>query len=264
MWHALLKSDRCKDGVATVTLNKPPHNAVDEELDEELSEIFVDLNRDPDVRVVKLQSSGQSFCGGGNLQWVAETADTIDQPGWLRSMRRGRRILLSIMDLDAPVVVKVDGPAVGLGATLALCCDIVIASEDAFFSDPHVLIGLTAGDGGAILWPHLIGYARAKRYLLTGARISGREAADMGLISECVSADSLEQTVDELVSKLAALPFFALSTTKRAVNNPLLREAVTTMDASLGLETMSRMHIDHRARIGSMHNERRSKKGGRG
>ena len=235
-----------RDGhVLTVTLNRPPLNPIDEELDENLSEVFVDINRDPAVRVVVLASEGTVFCAGGELDSLIESGRARDYSSWVRSMRRTRRILLAMLDLDAPIIARVHGHAIGLGATLALFCDIVIAAESAKFADPHVQIGLTAGDGGAIIWPYLIGHARAKRYLLTGDRIGAVDACALGLISEAVPIEKLDETVYGLAQRLATLSPKAVKTTKRALNIPLLRDLVQLMDAHLGLETMSRLTEDH-------------------
>ncbi|CAN5360477.1 enoyl-CoA hydratase/isomerase family protein [soil metagenome] len=231
--------------ILTVTLNRPPHNPIDDDLDAELSEIFVDINRDPSIKVVVLAAVGRSFSAGGDLDWILQTGRDKDFSGWVRSMRRGRRILMSMLDLDAPIIAKVQGAAVGLGATLALFSDIVVATETATFADPHVKIGLTAGDGGSIIWPHLIGYARAKRHILTGKPIRADQAEAWGLISETAPADALDRVVAELAAEIAGLPFAAVASSKRALNIPLLREVIASMDAHLGLETWSRLSEDH-------------------
>lgn len=232
-----------RGGILTIALSNPPLNAMVERMHEELSEIFIDIGRDRDVRVVVLTGEGDAFCAGGNIDEMIANRD--DHDWWVRSMRQARRILMSMLDLDQPLVARVNGHAVGLGATLALFCDIAIAAEKAKFADPHVKLGFTAGDGGAIIWPALIGHGRARRYLLTGEAITGARAAEIGLISETVPLAELDAAVDRLADTLAALPPMALRTTKRAMSIPLLREVVQSMDAHLGLETWTRLSADH-------------------
>ena len=233
-------------GVLTVTINNPPLNEVTEAVDIELSEIFIDIGRDPDVRVVVFTSAGDRvFCGGGSLDEMIERATQKDYANWIEGMRRARRILIAMLDLDVPIIARVQGHAIGLGATLAVYADIAIAAEEVKFADPHVQVGLTAGDGGTLIWPHHIGLARAKYLLLTGDRISAKEAADYGLIHKAVPRAELDSEVSALAKKLAALPPKALQTTKRAANIMILRDLATSMDATLGMETWSMMTGDH-------------------
>jgi enoyl-CoA hydratase len=241
--------------VLVITMNNPPNNAITEGLHRELAEIFVDISRDRDTRVVVLTGAGTAFSAGGDLNDMIDRQD--DAAWWLRSMREARRIVMSMLDLDQPIVARINGPAIGLGATLALYCDIAIADENAKIGDPHVKVGLAAGDGGAIIWPLLIGFQKAKRHLLTGKALSAATAAELGLISEAVPADQLNDTVFGLCDELAALPPLAVRMTKRAVNAPLLRDVVRTMDGSLGLETLTRMSADHREALMAMKEKRK-------
>lgn len=249
--------------ILTVTMNRPPHNPVDAALDAELAEIFVDIGRDDAVSVVVLASSGKSFSAGGDLDWLIDTGVRGDHAGWLQSMRRGRRILMAMLDCDAPVIAKVNGAAIGLGATLALFADIAVAAETATFADPHVKIGLAAGDGGAIIWPRLVGHARARRMLLTGAPLNARTAADWGLISEAVPSDKLDDAVATLAREVAGFSRAAVTATKRALNAALLRDVVTAMDAHLGLETMTRLDRDHLEALQAVKERRPARFGGR-
>jgi enoyl-CoA hydratase len=233
------------DHILTITLNEPPMNPIGDQLEEELSQIFVDVNRDTDIRVVVLTGAGKAFSAGGNLDWVIDAIESNDFDGWVTSMRRVRRTLMSMLDLDAPIIAKINGHAIGLGATIAFFSDITVAAEHATFADPHVQIGLVAGDGGSQIWPQLIGYARAKRYLLTGDAIKATEAASIGLISEVVSADKLDEAVDNLAERIAKLPPRGVRGTKRAINIPLLRDIVQSIDANLGLETFARLSDEH-------------------
>ncbi len=248
-----------REKILTVTLNAPPMNPVSDQMEEELAQIFFDINRDPSVAVVIFTGAGKAFSAGGNLDWVLAAIEKNDYDGWVHSMRRVRRTLMSMLDLDVPIIAKINGHAIGLGATLALFSDITVASERATLSDPHVQIGLVAGDGGALIWPQLIGFARAKRYLLTGERMSATEAANIGLISQVVAPEELDSTVEALAQKIAALPSRGVKGTKRAINIPLLRDVVQSIDSSLGLETFARLSDEHGDAVRKLINQMQKK-----
>ena len=160
--------------VLTLTLSNPGmRNAVDPAMHEELAEIFYEANRDADSDIVVLTGEGADFCAGGDITWFRRAlAGEIAKPSALE----GKKIIFSMLDLEKPLIAKVRGPAVGLGATIALFCDTIFASETAVFIDPHVKVGIVAGDGGAVIWPHLIGHARAKEFLMTGDPVPAAEA----------------------------------------------------------------------------------------
>ncbi len=157
--------------------------------------------------------------------------------------RQGREIILSLLDLNIPVIAAVNGDAIGLGASIALCCDCVIAADTARFGDPHVRMGLVAGDGGAVIWPRLIGPARAKEYLLTGKLIAAPEAERLGLIYAAVPLDELWPAVQELAEGMLRWPQSAVRGTKRAINRSMVQAAGETLEFSLSLEAQT-MHSE--------------------
>jgi enoyl-CoA hydratase len=142
-----------------------------------------------------------------------------------------RTIVITMLDIAKPVVCRMNGHAVGLGATLALLCDIIYADEGAKIGDPHVAIGLAAGDGGALIWPQRIGLTRAKEYLLTGELIRASEAAQIGLINRALPAEALDEAVSALANRLLAMPQPALRATKRLTNMELQRQLGTVLEA---------------------------------
>jgi enoyl-CoA hydratase len=149
-----------------------------------------------------------------------------------------------------------NGAAAGLGATIALLCDIIIADEKAVIGDPHVKVGLVAGDGGAVIWPQLIGYARAKEYLMTGDLIKAPKAAEMGLINYAVPAAELDAKVAEMVAKLQASPKHAVRWTKVVTNQPLRVLVQQLMDASIPYETLSNMAKDRAEAVAAVREKR--------
>jgi enoyl-CoA hydratase len=150
-----------------------------------------------------------------------------------------------MLDVEQPIVAAVQGYAMGLGATLALFCDIVLAADDAVFADTHVNIGLVAGDGGTVIWPLLTSFAAAKYYLLTGDRISGIEAERIGLIHRAVPADQLLDEARGLADRLAARAPLALRGTKRAINLQLRERTQLLLDPAMIAEGMTFLSEDH-------------------
>jgi enoyl-CoA hydratase len=245
--YEMLKVVR-EGGVVTVSFNRPEvKNATNPRMHQELVRIFPEISRDPAAHVVVLTGEGDAFSAGGDLDTLRQSLD--DQARWIESMAEAREILLGVIDLDRPVIAKINGHAIGLGATLALVCDIVIAKDTAKIADPHVNVGLVAGDGGSIIWPALIGYARAKRYLLLGDTITGAEAAAIGLVTEALPADQLDARVDEIAQRLVKGAAVAIRLTKKSINMSLRQQMDAMIEAHLGYETMSHLSSDHREAV---------------
>jgi enoyl-CoA hydratase len=234
--------------IVTVAFNRPEvKNATNPRMHQELVRVFPEIGRDPDAQVVILTGEGDAFSAGGDLSTLRDSLE--NQARWVESMQEAREIVMGLVDLDRPVIAKVNGHAVGLGATLALLCDIVIAKDKAKIADPHVGVGLVAGDGGAIIWPALVGYARAKYYLLTGEAITGAKAAEIGLVTEAVAAEDLDARVDAIAQRLAAGASVAIRLTKKSVNMELRKRIDDMLEAHLGFETWSHLSEDHREAV---------------
>jgi len=243
--------------VLTLTLNRPDHlNAVDEVMHEELSRVFSDAARDKDSDIIVITGSGRAFCAGGDIEWLQ---DGIDNPlSFERTAVEGKQIVFSLLDCEKPIVAKVNGPAIGLGATLALFCDVIFAATEAKFADPHVRVGLVAGDGGAVIWPQLIGYAKAKEYLMTGDPLIASDAAQIGLINYAVTPEKLDDTVAQFVLRLSRGPRQAIRWTKTTINIGLKQLAHSIMDVGLSYEMMSNRTLDHQEAINAFREKRKS------
>jgi enoyl-CoA hydratase len=200
--------------ILALTLNRPERlNAITPEMHTELSRIFEDIRRDAAVDVVTITGAGRGFCAGADLKEPAAGEEVIDT-----IFAEAREILLHILELDRPIISAVNGPATGLGVTLALFADIVIASDRARLGDTHVKVGLTAGDGGAVIWPLLVGVNKAKELLMTGEVIDAHEALKIGLVNYVVPHEELESIVMKKAEELAAGNAMAIRSTKKAVN----------------------------------------------
>jgi enoyl-CoA hydratase len=230
--------------ILTITMNRPDAlNAANAALHTELARVFVDAQNDPDSDVIVLTGEGRAFSAGGDLAWMQEA---IDEPARFHvTAREAKQILFSQLALEKPLIARINGHAAGLGATLAVCCDVAIASEKAKISDPHVAVGLVAGDGGALVWPQLVGYMRAREYLLTGDPIPAPEAARIGLISRAVPAETLDDDVYGLARRLASGATHAIRWTKVTMNLPLLQLIHAHADAGLAYEILSNESADH-------------------
>ncbi|HXC38729.1 MAG TPA: enoyl-CoA hydratase-related protein [Burkholderiales bacterium] len=228
--------------VLTVTLNQPEKlNPIDSATEKELLDFLHEAADDSSFNVVVLTGAGRAFSSGGDIQHMQTI---IDDPSLFDTVRP-KRTVLGLIDFPKPIIAKVNGPAIGLGATIALLCDVVFASPNAKFADPHVNVGFTAGDGGAIIWPQLIGYTRAKEYLLTGDSISASEAERIGLINHVVPAEELDQRVSEFAQKLARGATKSINWTKQLANIGLRQVAAGLMDASIAYEALSNITKDH-------------------
>ena len=165
-------------------------------------------------------------------------------------MAGSRRLVYTVLECPKPTIAKIHGTAAGLGATLPLLCDFVLATDDTTILDPHVNVGLVAGDGGALIWPQMLGFARAKRFLMLGEPIMGKEAADMGLIA--ASAPDIEgrdAIAERWASKLASGAAQSISGTKMTINVPLRQLAQAMMDVGMAYEGLSNISKDHQEAV---------------
>jgi len=236
------------DGVLTVTINNPAQlNAIATHMDNALPRIFFEADQDPEVEIIILTGEGRAFSAGGDLEGMKRNLDGIDN--FLAGARNGKRFMQIMLDTEKPIIAKVNGDAVGMGCTIALCCDIVIASETARLGDPHVRVGLAAGDGGGVFWPNSVGSALAKYFILTGDLVSARDARDMGLIAKVVPPEELDAEVDRVVNRLRSNSMAAIRFSKSILNIPLRQELATMVDAGFALESISSQLPDHQEAV---------------
>lgn len=251
-----------RDRILRLTFNRPERlNAVSLEMHRELSRIFFDAAEEPDVDLIVLTGAGRAFSAGGDMAMLEQASK---DPAMVEEIvRHARLIATGLLQLDTPVIAAVNGDAVGLGCTIALMCDVIIAAESVRFGDPHVRVGLAAGDGGALIWPRLIGPARAKEYLLTGKLMSTVEAERTGLINAVVPLDELEAAVAAMAESILKQPRMAVRLTKRAVNASLIAEASRTLELSLNLEAQTMASADFAEAVVAFQQKRTPKFTGR-
>lgn len=246
-----------QDGaVLTVTLDRPEvMNAANAQLEIELCRFFTEVSHDAQTRVVIVTGQGKAFSAGGDFAYIQEM---MDEPArFLDTMPYSKRLIFSMLDCSKPVIAKINGHAMGLGATLALFCDVTFAADHVRIADPHVPIGFVAGDGGAVIWPQLIGYNRAKEYLFTGEALLAPEAERLGLINHAVPAAELDAHVQAYADKVAGMPARAVQWTKASINIGLKQLAHSIMDASIAYEALSNATHDHREAMNALRDKRK-------
>lgn len=215
-----------REGIARVTLDRPERkNAINSAVHRGLEIVFHELSYHPDVRVVVLSGAGDAFCAGG---------DTKDYGiGTPLENLRNRDLPLSIARCEAPVIAAINGPARGLGASIALLCDIVYMADTASIGDVHTQWGLPAGDGGQVIWPLLIGPNRAKEILMRGSVIDAGEALRIGLVNAVYPKAELLERALECARDIAARPQTGVRWTKLAVNKMVLAQMNLNLEFGL-------------------------------
>ena len=234
--------------VRTVVISRPAElNAVNQPLHWALANVWRQLAADRAVRVVILTGAGRTFCAGGDVDWITTFLD--DPVARDESIREGAQIIEEMLRFPLPVIAAVNGAAVGLGCSLALLCDIVLISETAHLADPHVTVGLVAGDGGAAFWPLLTPILRSREYLYTGDRIPAATAIELGLATRAVAPGDLLPEARRLAERLAGQPAEALQATKRVLNMHLSQARGGAMQAGFAAEAVTMRSADHRDRL---------------
>lgn len=242
----------------TVTMNRPEAlNAMTAPMHEESSRVFYDLGMDHSIDVVVFTGAGKAFSAGGDIVGMKQMYEDTEM--FDRSINEAKKVVFSILDCEKVIICRMNGDAVGLGATMALFCDIIIAADHARIGDPHVRVGLAAGDGGAVIWPQAIGYAKAKEYLMTGDLITAKDAEAMGLINYAVPADELDAKVDYFAKKLGSGAMKSIKYTKTAINVGLKQLAHTMMDTCMAYEALTNRSQDHLEAINAFSEKRKPK-----
>ncbi len=231
MSHSILMN--VDKGVATITLNRPQvFNSFNKEMAFALQDALDDCATHDEVRAVVLIGEGKAFCAGQDIQ---EITDPDLNPGFRAILDdHYNPIVTKIRDLKKPVIAAVNGVAAGAGANIALCCDIVIATQSAAFIQAFSKIGLIPDSAGTYFLPRLIGYAKASAIMMLADKITADEADKLGMIYRSVEDSAFAKAVQETAQKLAALPTVALANTKHALNKSM----TNTLEEQLRLESV--------------------------
>jgi enoyl-CoA hydratase len=241
--------------VLQVVIDRPDNdlNAVDDDLHRELTALFPRLQQEREARAVLLTGRGRAFSAGGDFTWFP----TLQDPTAAEHLRLdAKQMIWDLLDVHLPIVCAINGPALGLGASIALLCDVIFMAASATIADPHVRVGIVAGDGGTAAWPLAVGPARAKRYLLTGDAVSAVEAERMGLVNEVVPDDELHDTAMAFAQRLAAGAPLAVQYTKLAVNKLVKTALNTSFDTATAYEMLTFRSQDHAEALAALREKR--------
>lgn len=254
--------DLVRDGhvlIATIDHPESTMNAVDERLHHDFGELFRMLKQGDhdivrDARAVVLTGSGRAFSAGGDMSWFP----TLRTPDRLHRLRReGKQIIWDQLDVEVPIVCALNGSAVGLGASIALMCDVVVMADSASIIDPHVQVGLVAGDGGAAIWPLLLGPLAAKRHLILGQPLTADEALRLGVAAEVCASEDVAATARVWADRIAAQAPLAVQGTKISVNQQLKQALMTSFDVSMAMELTCFTSDDHVEAVAAFVEKRR-------
>jgi enoyl-CoA hydratase/carnithine racemase len=234
-----------RDHIAVVTLNRPEAlNATNGPMHRELHEIWPHLAADDGLRAVVLTGAGRAFSAGGDIRRLLD-----EQHNNFTVIRETLNDAIALVDrmiaFDRPVIAAINGPAAGLGCTLALFADILIASDRARIGDTHVPAGVVAGDGALLVLPLMIGLHRAKEMMLTGRVLNAQEAMDYGIFNEVVPHDDLMPRALEVAAVLADQPPWAVRWTKLAMNQWLKMFAGSIFPGAIALECVTMFSDDY-------------------
>jgi enoyl-CoA hydratase len=252
--YRTLRVTRLEPGIIEILMGEPGRLATaDARGHQELTDIWRDIDADPETAVALIRGAGKGFSAGGDLTLVEEMARDFDTR--VRVWREARDLVYNLINCSKPIVSAIHGPAVGAGLVAGLLADISIASRTARIIDGHTRLGVAAGDHAAVAWPLLCGMAKAKYYLLLCEEVSGEEAERIGLVSLCVEEAQLVERARDVARRLAAGSQSALRWTKYSLNN-WLRMAGPVFDTSLALEMLGFSGPDVREGIASLRQKR--------
>jgi enoyl-CoA hydratase len=239
--------------IAQIDRPDSPLNPVNAQLHHDLGQLFRDLKTESEARAVVLTGVGTAFSAGGDFDWFGELR-TVEAVHHLR--REAKQIIWDLLDVEIPILCAMNGPAVGLAASIALLCDMVIMSQTAMIADPHVTVGLVAGDGGAAIWPLLLGPLAAKRHLMLGDPLSADDALRYGIATEVCAPEDLWERSLYWARRFAAGAPLAVQGTKAAVNQQIKQALLTSFDLSTALEIPCLLSADHVEAVDAFRNRR--------
>lgn len=210
-----------EDGVAHVTLDRPENrNALSEEMTAAIREHLATIRDRDDVRAVVFEGAGGAFSAGGDIEWMEEAIDSgVPLSERTRDLQvTTHRTFADIYNLPVPTIAKIDGPAVGAGATLAIACDLQIMSDDSVMGFVFRNVGLAVDSGTSYLLPRVVGTNTAKELVMTGEILDAADAEDLGLVNRVAPSESFESAAEEFVSEIAEGPTVAISTSARLID----------------------------------------------
>jgi 2-(1,2-epoxy-1,2-dihydrophenyl)acetyl-CoA isomerase len=235
--------------VCTVTLNRPDSlNSMNDQMTTDLAAVLKQLKRDPGVRCVVVTGAGRAFSSGQDLGDLKKKySDAAHVPHLAEDLRRRYNpVILGLRDLEKPVIAAVNGVAAGAGLSLALACDIRIASDKASFIEVFVNVGLVPDSASTYTLPRLVGLGKALELCFTGDKVSAEDALRIGIVNRVVPADKLMEATNEVATRLAGLPTRAIGLTKRLLHRSLTSDLEQQLEAEAFAQETAGLSTDHR------------------
>ncbi len=248
--YQFLEFERRNETILTVFINRPDVlNATNAILHTELKEIWLTIKNDPTVKVVIVTGRGKAFSAGGDFDLLGEITENYDVA--VRILKEAVHIVENMINLDRPIISAINGVAVGAGLAVALSSDISVVGENVNLIDGHLRFGVAAGDHACLIWPLYISMAKAKYYLLTGAKLNGKEAERIGLVSKCVPDNCVLDVAIEIADRLNNGHTLAIEFTKRALNLHLKKDW-SILELSTALEMLNFLSDEVKAEVSKL------------
>ena len=245
-----------KDGVATITLNRPDvYNALNDAITYELQDALKAVAKDDQVRVVVLTGEGKAFCSGQDLKTAAK-----ENRSFLDSLtKRFNPIIRAMRSLQKPIICKLNGVAAGAGCSLALACDLIVASEEATLIEIFVNIGLVPDSGSSYFLPRLVGMAKAFELCSMGSRVKAKEAFELGLVNKVVPADQLNAATKEYTDYFAQAPTKAIGLIKKMLNKSVTSSLDDMLEYEAYCQEIAGSSYDHKEGVTAFLEKRKAK-----
>lgn len=246
-----------KDGVATITLNRPDvFNAFDDTQSYELQDALKQAKRNKEVRVIIFTGAGKAFCSGQDLKAIAgaknrSLRDSLD--------KRYNPIIKAMRSMPKPIIGKINGVAAGAGCSLALACDYVVASEYASFIEVFVNVGLVLDSGSSYFLPRLVGSARAFEMSTMGSKVKAQQALEWGMINKVVSVEELDQVTNEVASYYASAPTKAIALMKQMLNKSFHSDLNTMLEYEACCQEIAGNSADYKEGVSAFNEKRKPK-----
>ncbi len=253
--YTALDIDYPADRILRITFNRPEtYNSVNEEAHSQLTNIWRDIDADPDIACVLVTGAGKAFSSGGDFEMIEKILK--DDRARMATWKEAKDLVYNVVNCNKPIISAINGVAVGAGLVVGILADVSIAGKSAKIVDGHTRLGVAAGDVACIIWPLLCGMAKAKYYLMTCRPVSGEEADRIGLVSMCVEDEYLQATAMEIATELSNGAPSAIRWTKYALNN-WLRMAGPAFDTSTALEMLGFAGEEAREGLASLQEKRK-------
>lgn len=241
-------------GIATISLNRPEvYNALNDEITFELQDAFKKVSKDDSVRVVVLTGSGKAFCSGQDLKAAAGGVRSFSES----IKKRYNPIIRAMRSLPKPVLCRLNGVAAGAGCSIALACDMIIASEDAVLTEAFINIGLVPDSGSSYFLPRAVGTFKAFELCAMGSRISAEEAARIGLVNRVAPADQLDTVISEYADHFAHAPTVAIGLIKKMLNKSSHATLEEMLEYEAWCQEIAGASTDHREGVAAFLEKRK-------